>query len=1239
MADLALALKIKAATEGTADIEALRAEISRLLAEAERDVENPFTGLSESAGLAIADVSRLFEAMRELEEAERAVAEANRLADLQADATRVSQAFNTLGLTTSGIARGLESAEAAALDAFSNIRQSALTSANTVEAAFQGALGSIRSPEGLVQLRTELDQAVAAGRLTEEQFRRLVANMDDVERTSRGTAAGLEDVRGRLNETTQGLLEFAGIELGVDMLGQLREMADQYANLSARLEIAVGATGNLQQAQQDVLAVAQATYQPLETVAGLYEKITAAQANLNIQQAQVADLTQVVSQGMQLGGQSANTQAEAINQLSQALATGQLRGEEFNSVNEASPRLMKALADGLNVPIGKLRELAETGKLTSDEVVKALLAQKNVVDQEYSKLPLTLERAMTQFTNAVQVYTGQANASLGVTNVLAQALTFVSQNLGALDAILAGVAAGGAVRLIQTLTGLVQGLVAGTAAAGGLTAALTLLGGPAGVIGLVAAGLVLLVGRQREASTEMAALNKTIDEQKSKLDELSENQLKGLIQKQQEALELDRQAVVEAAKKIRALEDEKTTITDLNEFTEANLRLQREAKTVESELVQARAGLDTQTKALAKRAQELEDTQRRLTEVQGGATVGAKVQADTFVSLTLRLAEAEQKAGQHTAQLQGLTEATAAQTAASQALTAQLGTETAQAQSAAQAAQTAADAARFLVAAKEAEVTAAVNTAAAIEQEINLSKNQTEEKKKALDTARENLIAKTNEAQAATANAEALQIEAAALAGVATAQKDNTQTLADWGQALTTAQEKLVAIQTAQAEGKATQADLTAAQLEAVKALAAYKTALDDAVAASDAAIDAAGRETSISEQTVQVKIDQKQATLDLAKARGDEASAARAAIDLADLEVKQGQATVAGLKTELAALRENLDLKRRQLAADSELTDAEVAQLDALADAVRQKELAIESAKAHVDSLKAEAEATRNVAEATETQTQSLYEQELAQRNARVAADETEQSLNDTAVAFIRFRDSAVNAFDIQGIATYRAAIEIVDKWLARARESIEALAGDAGLPAAVREAQSLARNSLEVSGYMDETVKSVREELVQALASAQERMQSFVETEQEALKDRQEALEDYKAEGDDLRQEELRHAREIAALETRRAQAQAELSGPALRDALAAIEAQIVAENKLHDLKMGHIEAEKTAQQEANQEMQRGQQISEARQYFEDLNTTKLDGLKGELGGVEALVDRLIAKTRQLAQEAAKL
>ncbi|WP_373926602.1 tape measure protein, partial [Enterobacter hormaechei] len=85
---------------------------------------------------------------------------------------------------------------------------------------------------------------------------------------------------------------------------------------------------------------------------------------------------------MVISGSSAAAAEGALIQLGQAFASGTLRGEELNSVLEGAPALAQAIARGLNVPIGKLRELGQAGQLSADQVVKALQNQAAAVDND-----------------------------------------------------------------------------------------------------------------------------------------------------------------------------------------------------------------------------------------------------------------------------------------------------------------------------------------------------------------------------------------------------------------------------------------------------------------------------------------------------------------------------------------------------------------------------------------------------------------------------------------------------------------------------------------------------------------------------------------------------------------------------------------------------------------------------------------------------------------------------------------
>ncbi len=146
-------------------------------------------------------------------------------------------------------------------------------------------------------------------------------------------------------------------------------------------------------------------------------------------QEQALALTETINKAIQVGGGSAASNEAAITQLNQALGSGVLRGDEFNSMMEQSPRLAQALADGLDVTTGKLREMAGEGKLTTDVVTKALLSQSEKITEEFNKFPTTIGASIENLKTAWTIYIGEADAATGASAKVAEAIKFVAENL------------------------------------------------------------------------------------------------------------------------------------------------------------------------------------------------------------------------------------------------------------------------------------------------------------------------------------------------------------------------------------------------------------------------------------------------------------------------------------------------------------------------------------------------------------------------------------------------------------------------------------------------------------------------------------------------------------------------------------------------------------------------------------------------------------------------------------------
>ena len=116
---------------------------------------------------------------------------------------------------------------------------------------------------------------------------------------------------------------------------------------------------------------------------------------------ELTTFAEIVNKQFVLAGTGSREASMAMVQLSQALASGVLRGEELNSVFEQAPGIMQSIATYMDVPIGQIREMAFEGMLTSEIVKNAILASASEVEQRFNEMPLTWEQVWMQFVNQV----------------------------------------------------------------------------------------------------------------------------------------------------------------------------------------------------------------------------------------------------------------------------------------------------------------------------------------------------------------------------------------------------------------------------------------------------------------------------------------------------------------------------------------------------------------------------------------------------------------------------------------------------------------------------------------------------------------------------------------------------------------------------------------------------------------------------------------------------------------------
>ncbi|MEQ5239464.1 phage tail tape measure protein [Proteus terrae] len=221
---------------------------------------------------------------------------------------------------------------------------------------------------------------------------------------------------------------FASVAASALSVRQVINYADGWTELQNRLKLVTESSVELNKATQAVYDIAQKTYQSLDATAQVYQRFADNADRLGLSQQKVAELTETVSKAVAISGASATAAQAALTQFGQALASGQLRGEELNSVMEQTPALAKAIADGMGVSVGELRKKAQDGEMTIEKVIQALERAADSVDKKFATSVTTVSQGFTNLQSAITKFIGEANQSTGATQLLTTGLSALSNH-------------------------------------------------------------------------------------------------------------------------------------------------------------------------------------------------------------------------------------------------------------------------------------------------------------------------------------------------------------------------------------------------------------------------------------------------------------------------------------------------------------------------------------------------------------------------------------------------------------------------------------------------------------------------------------------------------------------------------------------------------------------------------------------------------------------------------------------
>ncbi|MCW4967354.1 tape measure protein [Enterobacter hormaechei subsp. xiangfangensis] len=295
---------------------------------------------------------------------------------------------------------------------------------------------------GILQGRRDIDAALNG---LNGSMGRLEAGLNRTERS-------LSSIEGTMSSLT-GVAKALIAALSVQQVGAYAQAWQDLSNkLANAVRDSVPPFETLADVTERVFDISQKTRSGLDATATLYARLERSTRSYGVSVEDITRLTTIINQGFVVSGSTAEEASNAIIQLAQGLASGALRGDEFNSVNEQGNRLMIALADSMNVSIGALRNMAAEGKLTTDVIVNGLLSQGDKIGQEFAKTTATISQSLEIANNNITKFFGEnATVKTGV-KIFSDSVITLSENLDVLSATLTIVAGVMGARYVGALT-------------------------------------------------------------------------------------------------------------------------------------------------------------------------------------------------------------------------------------------------------------------------------------------------------------------------------------------------------------------------------------------------------------------------------------------------------------------------------------------------------------------------------------------------------------------------------------------------------------------------------------------------------------------------------------------------------------------------------------------------------------------------------------------------------------------
>ncbi|MDL2301333.1 tape measure protein [Lachnospiraceae bacterium OttesenSCG-928-D06] len=373
-------------------------------------------------------------------------------------------------------------------------------------------MGTDQANRELEQLRSQLNQAIQEQNnlnqamdnmdvsAANESYLRLSQTVSNTERYVRDNTneqgefnQAIQQGTNQADDLMQTIKGAVAAYVSIKTVTSALDISDELTMTTARLNMMNDGLQSTQELTNMVYAAAQDARGSFSDMAAVVAKFGNNAKDAFSSSTEVVAFADLVQKQMTIAGASTTEASNAMLQLSQALGSGVLRGDELNSIFEQAPNLIQSVADYLDVPIGQIREMASEGELSADVVKAAIFAASDEINAKFEEMPMTWGQIWTSMQNtamiafqpvlqrlndianseafqtfvngAIEAMATLANIVLNIFDMIGQVGAFISENWSVISPIVWGViAALGAYLAIMTIVNAITAISAAISA-------------------------------------------------------------------------------------------------------------------------------------------------------------------------------------------------------------------------------------------------------------------------------------------------------------------------------------------------------------------------------------------------------------------------------------------------------------------------------------------------------------------------------------------------------------------------------------------------------------------------------------------------------------------------------------------------------------------------------------------------------------------------------------------------------